>query len=290
MFSGSYVAIVTPMRADMSVDFDAWLRLIDWHATSGTRGIVVGGTTGESPTLLDHELRDLVIRARDAARGRLHIIAGAGTSSTANTVERARWLSDLGIDGLLVVTPAYNKPTQDGLFMHYKAVAEASQIPVLAYNVPARTAVDLLPPTVARLARLPGLVGVKEAVADMDRIRELSTICGPRFAVLSGDDATGREAMSKGAVGIISVTANVAPLWMSEMVAAALAGDSRRAEELDARLAALHRELFVEANPIPVKWVMHQMGLIGEEIRLPLTLLASRFHDRVREAMHGAGL
>jgi 4-hydroxy-tetrahydrodipicolinate synthase len=205
-------------------------------------------------------------------------------------VERAGWLGALGVDALLVVTPAYNKPTQEGLYLHYKAVAAASAVPVVLYNVPGRTAVDMLPQTVARLAQLPRIVALKEAVADIGRIRELTAACGPGFDVLSGDDATAREAVLAGARGVISVTANVAPRRVSEVMAAALAGQAGEAAALDASLAALHERLFLEANPIPVKWVMQQMDLSGPGIRLPLTPLSARFHDRLREAMRTAGL
>jgi 4-hydroxy-tetrahydrodipicolinate synthase len=290
MFSGSYVAIVTPMRADGALDFDAWSRLLEFHVAAGTRGIVVGGTTGESPTLTDAELRDLVVRAREQLRGRAQLLAGAGTSSTAGTVERAGWLGSLGVDALLVVTPAYNKPTQEGLYLHYKAVAAASPVPIVLYNVPGRTAVDMLPQTVARLAQLPRIAALKEAVADIGRIRELTAACGPGFDVLSGDDATAREAVLAGARGVISVTANVAPRRVSEVMAAALACQAGEAAALDASLAALHERLFLEANPIPVKWVMQQMDLSGPGIRLPLTPLSGKFHDRLREAMRAAGL
>jgi 4-hydroxy-tetrahydrodipicolinate synthase len=290
MFSGSYVAIVTPMRADGALDFDAWSRLLEFHVAAGTRGIVVGGTTGESPTLTDAELRELVVRAREQLRGRVQLLAGAGTSSTAGTVERTGWLGALGVDALLVVTPAYNKPTQEGLYLHYKAVAAASAVPVVLYNVPGRTAVDMLPQTVARLAQLPRIVALKEAVADVGRIRELTAACGPGFDVLSGDDATAREAVLAGARGVISVTANVAPRQVSEVMAAALAGQAGEAAALDAGLAPLHERLFLEANPIPVKWVMEQMALTGPGIRLPLTPLSAKFHERLREAMRAAGL
>lgn len=290
MFSGSYVAIVTPMRAEGAVDYGAWERLIDLHVAQGTRGIVVGGTTGESPTLLDAELRELVTRARDQIRGRVQLLAGAGTSSTAATVERAAWIGDLGVDALLVVTPAYNKPTQEGLFLHYRAVAAASPVPIMLYNVPGRTAVDMLPQTVARLAQLPRVVAIKEAVADIGRVRELVVACGPGFDVLSGDDATAREAVLAGARGVVSVTANVAPRRVSEVMAAALAGKASDAASLDVSLAPLHERLFLEANPIPAKWVLNQMGLIGPTLRLPLTPLSERYHERLREAMRAAGL
>jgi 4-hydroxy-tetrahydrodipicolinate synthase len=231
-----------------------------------------------------------VVRAREQVRGRMQLLAGAGTSSTATTVERAAWLGALGVDALLVVTPAYNKPTQDGLYLHFEAVAAASAVPLVLYNVPGRTAVDMLPSTVARLAQLPRIVALKEAVADIGRVRDLVASCGPDFDLLSGDDATAREALLAGARGVISVTANVAPARMSEMVDAALTGRAGEAATLDATLAALHERLFLEANPIPVKWVLHQMGLIGPALRLPLTPLSGRFHDRLRDAMRAAGL
>ncbi|MCP5472671.1 MAG: 4-hydroxy-tetrahydrodipicolinate synthase [Sinobacteraceae bacterium] len=290
MFSGSYVAIVTPMLAGGAIDFAAWERLLEFHAGNGTRGIVVGGTTGESPTLTDGELHELVVRAREQLRGRLQLLAGVGSNSTAATVERAARFGALGVDALLVVTPAYNKPTQQGLYLHFQAVAAASPVPLMLYNVPGRTAVDMLPPTVARLAQLPNIAAIKEAVADIGRIRELIAACGSEFDVLSGDDSVAREAVLAGGRGVVSVTANVAPRQMSELMAAALAGKGAEAGALDARLAMLHERLFLEANPIPVKWVMQQMGLIGPELRLPLTPLSERFHDRLREAMHVAGL
>lgn len=290
MFSGSHVALVTPMRPDGALDFDAWARLIDFHVEGGTAGVVVGGTTGESPTLTDAELGELLRRTLEQARGRLLVTAGAGLSSTAATVERARWLGELGADALLVVTPAYNKPTQEGLFQHFCAVAAASRVPVMLYNVPGRTAVDMLPQTVARLAAVPQIVGIKEAVADPARVRELVGLCGAGFDVLSGDDATARESVLAGGRGVISVTANVAPRQVADVMAAALAGDAALAARLDARLAPLHDALFVEANPIPVKFVLAEMGLIQPGIRLPLTPLASRFHARLRESMAAAGL
>jgi 4-hydroxy-tetrahydrodipicolinate synthase len=289
MFSGSLVAIVTPMRADGAVDFEAWTRLLEFHLANGSDGVVVGGTTGESATLSEAELRELTERACRQLRGRAAVIAGAGTSSTASTVERVGWLSQLPIDAVLVVTPAYNRPTQEGLYRHFAAAAAAARRPVLLYNVPSRTAVDLKPATVARLARVEGIVGLKEAVPDADRVRELVGSCAPPFVVLSGDDASARASIGLGARGVISVTANVAPRAMSDMVAAALAGDLTRAEQRDAPLAGLHRELFVEANPIPVKWALGQMELIGPGIRLPLTPLSQEHHAAVRAAARAAG-
>lgn len=289
MFSGSLVAIVTPMRPDGALDFEAWARLLEFHVAHGSSGVVVGGTTGESATLSAVELRELTARACAQLRGRVAVIAGAGTSSTAATVERIGWLSQLPIDGLLVVTPAYNRPTQEGLFLHFSAAAAAAKKPLLLYNVPARTAVDLLPATVARLSGVAGIVGLKEAVPEIARVRELRDRCGKDFVILSGDDASARASIGAGARGVISVSANVAPRAMSEMVAAALRGERANAERLDGPLSALHRELFVEPNPIPAKWALEQMGLIGPGIRLPLTPLAVEYHARVRAAARAAG-
>jgi 4-hydroxy-tetrahydrodipicolinate synthase len=289
MFSGSLVAIVTPMRPDGAVDYDAWAQLLEFHAGNGSAGVVVGGTTGESATLSDAELHELTVRACTLARGRLAVLAGAGTSSTASTVARVEWLSRLPIDGLLIVTPAYNRPPQEGLYRHFAAAAAAASKPVVLYNVPARTAVDLKPATVARLARVPRIVGLKEAVPESARVRELCALCPTEFVVLSGDDASAREVIGAGARGVISVTANVAPRQMSQMVAAALAGQAEAARALDAPLAGLHRELFVEANPIPVKWLLGQMGLMPPGVRLPLTPLAEEYHAAVRAAGRAAG-
>jgi 4-hydroxy-tetrahydrodipicolinate synthase len=288
MFSGSLVAVVTPMRADTSVDFDAWARLIELHLAAGTNGIIVGGTTGESATLADAELRELTQRACEQVRGRIPVLVGAGTSSTATTVERVRWLSELPVDGLLVVTPAYNRPTQEGLYLHYAAVAEAARKPVILYNVPGRTAVDMKPETVSRLSQLSSIVGVKEAVPGRERVAELLGRCRADFVILSGDDATACEAILAGAHGVISVTANVAPRAMAGMVASALRRDLADARQLDARLAPLHRELFIEPNPIPAKWALAATGLIGGGIRLPLTPLSPACHATVRAALRAA--
>ncbi|HEY0341158.1 MAG TPA: 4-hydroxy-tetrahydrodipicolinate synthase [Steroidobacteraceae bacterium] len=290
MFSGSLVAVVTPMRSDGRVDFEAWARLVDFHLQNGTSGIVVAGTTGESPTLRDSELRELTERACEQARRRIAIVVGAGTNSTAATVERVGWLSELPVDGFLIVTPAYNRPTQEGLYLHFAAAAEAARKPIILYNVPARTAVDMLPPTVARLSQLPGIVAVKEAVTEPGRVRALVEACRKGFAVLSGDDATARRSLQEGSRGVISVTANVAPRGMADMVAAGLRGDHAGAEKLDAPLAALHRDLFIEANPIPTKWALARMGLIGDGIRLPLTPLSAAAQPVVLKALQGAGV
>jgi 4-hydroxy-tetrahydrodipicolinate synthase len=289
MFSGSLVALVTPMRPGGAVDFDAWARLVDLHLASGTNGIVVGGTTGESATLLDAELRELTQRACERARGRIAVIAGAGTSSTATTVERVRWLSELPVDGLLVVTPAYNRPTQEGLYLHFAAVAHAARKPVILYNVPTRTAVDMKPATVGRLSQLAGIVALKEAVTEPGRMPELLEACRPNFVILSGDDATARQAILSGARGVISVTANIVPRAMSAMVAAAVKGERAQAERIDAALATLHAQLFLEANPIPVKWALARMGLIEDGIRLPLTPLSAMHQPALLAALRAAG-
>ena len=289
-FSGCYVAVVTPMLADGSIDWPAWVRLVEFHAANGTAGLVVGGTTGESPTLTDVELAELVLQAKSLAAGRLQVIAGAGTNSTAGTVAKVQELSALQPDGLLLVTPAYNRPTQEGLYQHYAAAAAATTVPLMLYNVPGRTAVDLLPETVARLAQLPHIVAIKEAVASLARIRELRQVCPPGFQILSGDDPTVREAMACGACGVVSVTANVAPALMSAMIAAASRGEAVEAQRIDASLAGLHQQLFVETNPIPVKWAMARMGLIGDTLRLPLTELSARYHVDVLAAMRQANI
>ena len=288
MFSGSLVAIVTPMHPDGAIDWTAWERLLALHLAAGTSGIVVGGTTGESATLTDEELLALLERARPRLAGRAALIVGAGSSSTAASVERARRLSGAGVDGLLVVTPAYNRPTQEGLYQHFAAVAAASSVPVVLYNVPSRTAVDMLPATVSRLAKLPRIVAVKEAVASMERVRDLVAQTPKDFVVLSGDDATAAAAIANGARGVISVTANVVPQAMAGMIATALRGDREGAARLDAPLRALHEALFVEGNPIPLKWAMAERSLIGGALRLPLTELSEGLRPRVRAALEAA--
>ena len=288
MFSGSLVAIVTPMLEDGAIDMDAWDRLIDLHLRSGTAGVVVGGSTGESVTLTDAELAALLARARRHIGGRMALIAGVGGSSTAKVAERVRGLESAGLAALLVVTPAYNRPTQEGLYRHFAAIAAVAAVPILLYNVPSRTAVDLLPATVARLAELPRLAGIKEAVGDISRIRELLGVAPAGFSVLSGDDATACEAVLAGAHGVISVTANILPEALAAVVGAALRGDRALAEQLNGPLLALHRELSLESNPIPVKWALADMKMINPGIRLPLTWLSSAAQPRVRAALRAA--
>jgi 4-hydroxy-tetrahydrodipicolinate synthase len=290
MFKGSIPALVTPMRADGSVDHDAWQRLLDWHVAEGTDAIVVGGTTGESPTLETNELAELVGRACERIGGRIPVIAGSGTNCTAKTVELSRAMAEAGADALLAVTPYYNKPTQEGLFRHFTAVADAVDIPLLLYNVPGRTACDLLPETVVRLSKHPLIAGIKEATGDLSRAETILHGGRPGFQLISGDDPTAAELMKRGACGVISVTANVAPRAMHDMCAAALAGQHGQAASISEKLMPLHLAMFVEANPIPVKWAVARLGLIGPAIRLPLTPLSERLHDDVLGAMKAAGV
>ena len=290
MYSGSIVAIVTPMNAAGEVDFAAWDALVDWHVAEGSDGIVVCGTTGESPTVTLAEAAELTRRAAARVRGRIPVIAGSGTNDTARSIERTRELAAAGADAVLVVTPYYNKPTQEGLFQHFSAIADDSSVPVILYNVPSRTGVDLLPETAARLAGHQRIVSLKEATGNLARIAELQAQCGGDLELLAGDDPIAADAMLAGARGMISVTANVVPRAMHEMAGAALAGDAERARGLDARLQGLHRALFVESNPIPVKWAVARLGLIGDGIRLPLTPLAAAAQNPVREAMRTAGV
>jgi 4-hydroxy-tetrahydrodipicolinate synthase len=290
MFRGSIVALVTPMTESGDVDFDAFESLLEWHLAEGSDGVVIMGTTGESPTVTTGESEELIERAVRRLSGRIPVIAGTGTAATAATVERTRAACEAGVDAVLVVTPYYNKPSQEGLYQHFQAVADASSVPVILYNVPSRTAVDMLPQTVARLAQHPQIVAIKEATGLLERAREILACCDEDFVLLSGDDATAREWMLEGAQGVISVTANVAPAQMHLMCEAALEGDRGRALAIDATLAALHRDLFVEANPIPVKWALLTMGRAQGGIRLPLTPLADAHHPAVTAALRAAGI
>jgi len=288
--TGSIVALVTPMRADGAVDHEALAKAVDRVIEAGSAAIVSVGTTGESATLDVDEHTDVIRRTIDVAAGRVPIIAGTGANSTAEAIHLTAAAKAAGADAALLVTPYYNKPPQEGLYRHFKAVAEAVDIPQILYNVPGRTAVDMLPSTVERLADVPGIVGIKEAKGDLDRVRELVALGLPDFALYSGDDATARDSILLGFHGDISVTANVAPEGMARMCAAALAGDAETAAAIDADLAALHGALFVEPNPIPVKWALAELGLIDEGIRLPLVPLDPAFHAEVRAAIKAAGL
>jgi 4-hydroxy-tetrahydrodipicolinate synthase len=290
MIQGSLVALVTPMLSDGTVDDVALKRLVDWHVEQGTDAIVSVGTTGESATLDEEEHCAAMARTVEFVAGRIPVIAGTGANSTAEAVRLTRCAKESGADACLLVTPYYNKPTQEGLYLHHKAVAEAVDIDQILYNVPGRTAVDMLPETVARLAELPNIIGVKEATGDLSRITAIRERLGSGFAIYSGDDATAREAILAGADGDISVTANVAPAAMHAMCRAALDGDAELAAELDVALAGLHKALFVESSPIPVKWALAHMGMIGEGIRLPLTWLSEGARPVVEQALVQAGI
>lgn len=287
---GSFVAIVTPMQEDATLDLDAFRRLIDWHIKEGTDGIVVVGTTGESPTVDFDEHRLLIKTAVDHAARRVPVIAGTGANATSEAIELAAYAKQAGADFSLSVVPYYNKPTQEGLYRHFKAIAEAVDIPHIVYNVPGRTVADLQNETLLRLTQIPNIVGIKDATANLERGSDLVRRKPRDFRVYSGDDATGLALMLLGGHGVISVTANVAPKLMHEMCAAGLAGDTAKAREVNNRLLPLHRQLFLEANPIPVKWAVQQMGLIKGGIRLPLTPLSAQYHEQVREAMRHAGV
>jgi 4-hydroxy-tetrahydrodipicolinate synthase len=290
MFQGSIPALVTPMRDDGAIDFDAWDRLLDFHLAEGTDGVVVGGTTGESPVLDRAELEALVRRARERVGGRIPVVAGSGTNGTAKSVALSRAAEAAGADALLVVTPYYNKPTQEGLFRHFSAIADAVGIPLILYNVPSRTGCDMLAETVARLSQHPRIVGVKEATGDIARGESILRLSRPGFLLLSGDDPTAAGLIRAGARGVISVTANVAARAMHELCVAGLAGRHDEARAINERLMPLHKALFVEANPIPVKWAVQRLGLIGAGIRLPLTPLSAAQHATVEAAMRAAGL
>ncbi len=290
MFRGSMVAMVTPMEADGTVDLGAFDRLLDFHLENGTDAIVVAGTTGESATLTPPEQSRLLRRAVTHVRGRIPIIAGSGSASTAHSIELTRAAMEAGADACLLVTPYYNKPTQEGLFRHYRAIAEAVPVPQILYNVPGRTACDLQPGTVARLADFSNIVGIKEATGSLQRANEIHRLVGDQLDIYSGDDPTARELILDGAQGVISVTANVAPAAMHRMCVAAAAGDTAAAAAEDAALAGLHKALFVESNPIPAKWALARMGLIGGSLRLPLTELAAEHHATVTEALAAAGI
>ena len=290
MFSGSIVAIVTPMRADGAVDFDALDRLVEFHINNRTDGIVAVGTTGESATLDVDEHIEVVRRVVKKAAKRVPVIAGTGANATSEAIQLTQLSQQAGADACLLVTPYYNKPTQEGLFRHYQAIAEAVDIDLVLYNVPGRTACDMKPETVARLAGIRNIVGLKEASGSLDRNRQLLNLLGKDFCLLSGDDDIAVESALAGFHGVISVTANVAPRQVHEAIAAARAGKADEAHRADAQLKALHRALFLESNPIPVKWALARMGLIGDGIRLPLTPLAQQFHGQVLEAIQAAGI
>lgn len=290
MFSGSIVALVTPMRANGAVDDDALARLVEFHIDNGTNAIVAVGTTGESPTLSVEEHIGVVRKVVGHVRQRIPVIAGTGSNSTREAIELTRLAKEAGADACLLVTPYYNKPTQEGLYQHYKAIGENVAIPMVLYNVPSRTACDLKPETVERLAAaVPNIVGLKEA-ASLERNRELFARVGGRLALLSGDDDLACECVLAGYQGVISVTANVAPRQVRAVMDAALAGRKAEARKLDAGMQRLHKAMFVETNPIPAKWAAARLGLIGDGIRLPLVPLSRQYHTQVLEALQSAGI
>jgi 4-hydroxy-tetrahydrodipicolinate synthase len=290
MITGSLVAIVTPMHEDGRLDVGRFKELIDWHVAEGTDGIVVVGTTGESPTVDFDEHKELIRLAVHHSRGRIPVIAGTGGNSTAEAIELTGSAKKAGATACLSVVPYYNKPTQEGLYRHFRKVAETVDLPMIMYNVPGRTVADLANDTTLRLAQLPGIIGIKDATANIERGTDLIRRAPRNFAIYSGDDATALALILLGGHGVISVTANVAPKLMHQMCAAALVGDVKRARELNLRLLPLHQRLFVEANPIPVKWALAEMGMIESGLRLPMSPLSEKFHQTVREALHEAGI
>lgn len=290
MFKGSMVALVTPMHEDGSIDQKATHELVEWHIASKTDGIIVAGTTGESATLDSEEQFNLVSAIVKQVAKRVPVIAGTGTNSTKSTLKLTENAKKAGADACLIVTPYYNKPTQKGLYQHYKLIAEKTSIPIILYNVPARTSCDMLPETIERLSKIETIVGIKEATANVRRAEEIIERCGKKFDVYSGDDATALELMLHGAHGVISVTANVAPTKMHAMCKAALEGNKELAQKINAELMPLHKRLFLESNPIPTKWALYTMGKIQSGIRMPLLPLDSRYHEEVKEAMQNAGV
>ena len=290
MITGSLVAIVTPMHEDGRLDLGSFRKLIDWHVAEGTDGIVVVGTTGESPTVNVDEHKELIRIAVEHSRGRIPIIAGTGGNSTVEAIELTESAKKNGATASLSVVPYYNKPTQEGLYRHFRKIAETVDLPMIVYNVPGRTVADLQNDTVLRLAQVPGIIGIKDATANIERGTDLIKRLPRNFAIYSGDDGTALALILLGGHGVISVTANVAPKLMRQMCAAALVGDVKRARDVNLRLLALHQRLFLEANPIPVKWALAEMGLMPSGLRLPLSPLSDKFHEAVREGLHEAGI
>ena len=290
MISGSMVAIVTPMDAHGALDWQALTKLVDFHLLEGTDALVVVGTSGESATLNVEEHVEVIRRVVDQVKGRIPVIAGTGANCTREAVELTRNAKSVGADACLLVTPYYNKPTQEGLYQHFKHIAEAVAIPQILYNVPGRTVCDMLADTVVRLSAVPNIIGIKEATGNIARAKDIIARVPSDFYVYSGDDATAYELMLAGGKGNISVTANIAPRAMHELCQLAMAGDAEGAKALNDRLMPLHENLFLEANPIPVKWALQQMGLIEQGIRLPLTWFSEQYHDTLRQAMRQSGI
>lgn len=289
MFKGSMVALVTPMLDDGAVDNTALAELVEFHIDAGTDAIVAVGTTGESATLTVPEHGSVLKRVVDVVNKRLPVIAGTGANATAEAIALTSHAKEVGADACLLVTPYYNKPTQRGLYLHFEAIAKAVSLPQILYNVPGRTSVDMLPATSASLSSISNIVGIKEAFGTVERITELVQQCDENFMIITGDDATAMESMLAGACGDISVSANVVPAQMHAMCAAAIAGDRSTAQSIEDEISDLHRVLFQESNPIPVKWALHAMGKIGPGIRLPLTLLDEHYQESIRKALIKAG-
>ncbi len=285
MIQGSIVALVTPMKADGTVDGDSLKKLVEFHIDQGTDALVAVGTTGESATLSETEHCQVIKQVVAQVDGRIPVIAGTGANSTSEAIDLTRKAKDAGADACLLVTPYYNKPTQEGLYQHFKAIAEAVDIPQILYNVPGRTACDMLPETIGRLAKISNIVGVKEATGELQRVRQIRKLCGNDFALYTGDDASSCEFCLLGGNGSITVTGNVAPKLVHEMIEAAMNGNQVLAESLDEKLMALHQALFLQSNPIPVKWAVAEMGLMEKGIRLPLTWLSEQYQSAVKDAM-----
>ncbi len=290
MFTGSMVALVTPMHDNGAIDYKALNELIEWHIAAKTNALIIAGTTGESATLEPDEKFELISHVVKQAAKRIPVIAGTGTNSTATSLKLTENAKRAGADACLLVTPYYNKPTQMGLYEHYKLIAEKTTLPLILYNVPSRTACDLLPETVEQLAKIKNIIGIKEATGKIERANEILKRCGKQFEIYSGDDLTGLSLMQHGARGVISVTANIAPHKMQAMCQAQLQGDSALAEKLNAELMLLHQELFVESNPIPTKWALYSLGKIQNGIRLPLLALDKKYQHKIKEAMQNAGV
>jgi len=290
VWTGSLVALVTPFDERNRVDYDALRQLVEFHVAAGTDGLVVAGTTGESATLESKEHIELIARAAEYVDGRMTVIAGTGSNSTKQTLDLSVAVQDCRIDGFLLVTPYYNKPVQEGIYRHFCAVADAVEKPIMVYNVPGRTVADILPETLARIARHPNIIGIKDATGNMQRLQDQLDAVRDDFLYFSGDDFTLLEFIRRGGHGVVTVSGNVVPAAVAELCRLASAGDIDRANSLDESLQALNNALFVESNPIPVKWALHQMGLIGEGIRLPLTPFSNKFHDQMRAALAIAGV
>ena len=283
MFKGSMVAVATPMHKDGTVDFESYENLIEFHIQNNTVG-----TTGESATLNHNEHCKVVSFVVEKVAKRIPVIAGTGANSTSEAIELTKYAYEAGVDGCLSVTPYYNKPTQEGLYLHYKSIAEAVPVPLIPYNVPGRTSCDMLPKTVERFLKIKNIVAVKEAIGKLERIKELVDICGDKINILSGDDLTAMEALLLGGKGVITVTGNIAPKYMHLMCKAAIEGDRKLAEEYDKKIVGLHKDLFLESNPIPTKWALYKMGLIKEGIRLPLTNFSEEHHEQLLNSMRAA--